>query len=92
MNEKTVSGIMSIIEGLDIENMALKAYLKTSLDDPLDDAQIERLIRDARAIPGAQEKVALRWRRLRDQMQSDQALEEALSRFARIVPPPKDTN
>jgi hypothetical protein len=91
MNQRIIDGIMAIIEGLDAENMALKSYLKT-YSQPLTDAQIESLIQEAQSLPGFREKVALRWKRLRDQMQSDQALEEALSKFSKIVPPATDVN
>lgn len=91
MNEKVVSGIMSVIEGLDIENMALRSYLKVC-SQPLTDSQVERLIQEAHQMPGLEQKVSLRWKRLRDQMQSDQALEEALSKFSKITPRPTDVN
>jgi hypothetical protein len=91
MDEKTISGIMGIIEGLDAENMALKSYLKTC-SNPMTDEQIEQLVQEALNLPGFREKVAGRWQRLRSQIQSDKALEEAISRFARIVPPTKDLN
>lgn len=91
MNQRTVNGIMGIIEDLDLENMALRAYLKSS-SQPLTEKQIAALIEEAKAVPGLSQKVALRWKRLRDQMQSDRDLEEALAIFSKIVPLSKDEN
>jgi len=91
MDEKVATGIMSTIEALDLENLALKSYLKTCAQ-PLTDSQIERLVEEAQSLPGLQEKVAARWKRLRDQIQSDRALEEALSRYSKIALPPRDVN
>ena len=59
MNQRIVDGIMSIIEGLDLENMALKGYLKSS-SPPLTDEQISALIEEAKNIPGLPPKVAAR--------------------------------
>jgi hypothetical protein len=91
MDDKVASGIMSTIETLDLENLALKSYLKTC-SRPLDDSQIDRLIEEAKKLPGLQERVSARWKQLRDQIQSDRALEGALSKYSKIAPPPKDVN
>jgi hypothetical protein len=82
MDDKVASGIMSTIETLDLENLALKSYLKTC-SRPLDDSQIDRLIEEAKKLPGLQERVSARWKQLRDQIQSDRTLEGALSKYSK---------
>jgi hypothetical protein len=91
MDQVTVDGIMGIIENLDLENLALRSLLlppygKESREN------VESLLETAKSQLEVRERIAARWKKLRDRLQSDQSLTTALNEFARLVPPPKWEN
>jgi len=83
--------MLGALEELTIENLTLKAILMTQ-NRNLDTERVDSLVSSARRDPAVRDTVRAQFLPLRQQLESDSSLEEALRKFAEIVPPPKDVN
>ena len=80
-----------ISEKLELENKSLIVILPV-LARSGNIAQAEALLERLKSDLAAQAVVRKQWLPLRQRIESDSSLEEALNKFAQIVLPPKDVN
>ncbi len=91
MDKQLAILLLDHIEKLELENKALIVLLPT-LTHSGDIAHAEALLARLKTDPEALAAVHEQWLPLRQRIESDSSLEEALRKFAQIVPPPKDVN
>ena len=91
MDKQLALLLLNHIEKLEVENKALILLLPL-LAHSGDIAQAEALLERLKTHPDALAAVREQWLPLRQRIESDSSLEEALKKFAQIVPPPKDVN
>lgn len=83
--------LLNHIEKLELENKALIVLLPV-LAHTGNIAQAEAMLEKLKTAPEALAVVREQWLPLRQRIESDSSLEEALKKFAQIVPPPKEMN
>jgi hypothetical protein len=83
--------LLNHIEKLEIENKALTVLLP-EVARTGNMAHAEAILEKLKTAPEALALVHEQWLPLRQRIESDSSLEEALKKFAQIVPPPKDVN
>jgi hypothetical protein len=83
--------LLDHIEKLELENkslIVLLPFLARSGNIKQAEALLERMKTDPAALAVVREQ----WLPLRQRIESDSSLEEALNKFAQVVPAPKDVN
>jgi hypothetical protein len=83
--------LLNHIEKLEIENKSLTVLLP-EVARTGDIARALAMLEKMKVAPEALALVHEQWLPLRQRIESDSSLEEALKKFAQIVPPPKDVN
>ena len=91
MDKQLALLLLDQIEKLELENKALIVLLPV-LAHTGDIAQAEAFLERLKTAPAALAVVHEQWLPLRQRIESDSSLEEALKKFTQIVPPPKDVN
>jgi proteasome assembly chaperone (PAC2) family protein len=91
MDKQLAILLLDHIEKLELENKSLIVLLPT-LAHTGNIAHAEALLERLKTDPAALAVVHEQWLPLRQRIESDSSLEEALKRFAQIVPPPKEVN
>lgn len=91
MDKELALRLLDHIETLELENKSLIVLLPV-LARSGNIAQAEALLERLKTDPAALAVVREQWLPLRQRIESDSNLEEALNRFAQIVPAPKDVN
>jgi hypothetical protein len=91
MDKQLALLLLNHIEKLEIENKALIVLLP-EVARTGNVAWAEALLERMKVAPEALALVREQWLPLRQRIESDSSLEEALKKFAQIVPPPKDVN
>jgi DnaJ-domain-containing protein 1 len=93
MNKRFALKMLDAIEGLQVENLALRAMLEKIAERRSGGIQqMEQMLEQLKADPRAQQEVRQRYAPVRRKLQDDSSLEEALQQFLQITPPPKDVN
>ena len=91
MDKKLALLLLDHIEKLELENKAL-IVLQPEIARTGNMAHAEAILERLKTAPEALAVVHEQWLPLRQLIESDSSLEEALKKFAQIVPPPKDVN
>ena len=91
MDKQLAILLLNQIEKLELENKALILLLPFFARTG-NIAQAEAMLERLKTHPEALAAVHEQWLPLRQRIESDSSLEEALKKFAQIVPPPKDVN
>lgn len=92
MDKALVLRMLDLIERQDFENLLLRTLLKR-VDGRADKDYLDSLLGET--TPDAQtarDVVHSRWLPLRERIESDSNLEEAIQQFVRIIPPAKGVN
>ena len=91
MDKQLAILLLNHIEKLELENKAL-IVLQPEIARTGNIAHAEAILERLKTDPAALAVVREQWLPLRQRIESDSSLEEALKKFAQIVPPPKDMN
>ena len=91
MDKQLVLRMLDFIEKMELEYTALKAIMPTVARTG-STARVEQWLEKLRNDPPAIEVVRTRWLPLRQRIEEDSSLEEALKQFLQIAPPTKDVN
>jgi hypothetical protein len=91
MDKRLGLKMLDLIENLYIENYALLAMLP-SVYRTIDNAQVRSYMDQAKNDPQIRESVREQWLPMRQRLESDASLEEAMQQFLQIVPPENKVN
>lgn len=91
MDKELAVRMLGLIEEMNVENLALKAILLT-VNRGASIEKIDALVEGAMKDSKVRDTVRAQWLPLRQRLESDSSLEEALTQFVRIVPAPKELN
>jgi hypothetical protein len=89
MDNRLALRMLDLIEKLNVENLALQAVVRVLHGKS---AQIQSQLEQMKADPAARDTVHTQWLPLRQRLESDSNLEEAMQQFLKIVPPVKGVN
>ena len=90
-NTKLALLMLNAIEEMTIENLALRSTLLQANRHATPE-KIDSIVRGALAQPVVRDTVRAQWLPLRQKLQDDSSLEEALQQFLQITPRPKGVN
>jgi hypothetical protein len=83
--------MLDALEEMTVENMALKAILLQANRNATP-AKIDAMVKEAQKRPTIRGTVRAQWLPLRQRLEYDSNLAEALGKFLQIAPPTKDVN